>query len=154
LVKLYVVGDGELLDHMKQYVVKQKLGENIKFTGWVEGEDKYRLISQCGVMILPSHGEGLPNCILEAMGFGLVIVTRPVGGIPDIIANGENGFLVESLDPKDFAVRIKFLLQNIEAFRKMSEKNKRLAIDKYEIKKVVNRLERIFVDVMQNKSIC
>lgn len=150
MIKLFVVGDGKLLGQMKHYVVMNNLSNNIKFTGWIKGKKKYKLLSQCGVMLLPSHEEGLPNCILEAMGYGLVVVTRPVGGIPDVIANGENGFLIESLDPIDFVVKIEQILHNPKTFREISKLNRQEAAQKYEIKKVVNRLEHIFMNVIQN----
>lgn len=148
-IKLYMAGDGPLKAGLERYVVERNLGCHIAFTGWLEGEHKHNLLHRCGIMIFPTnYGEGMPNSILEGMGAGLVIISRPVAGIPENVEDGTNGFLVESLDPADFAVKIKYLLENIDIWEKISATNRRVAEQKYEIRNVVKRLEGHFCEVL------
>ena len=147
-VKLFMVGDGALSQELKTYVSKRGLDHHVEFTGWLEGEQKYRLLSQCGIMLLPSCSEGMPNSLLEGMGMGLAIVSRPVGGIPEIVTDGDNGFLVESLRPADFADKLRFLLSDKDAWEKISLRNRRTAEKKFEIQRVVKRLEQHCMELM------
>lgn len=70
------------------------LEDMVKFEGWVAGEKKRELLNWADVFILPSFNEGLPISILEAMSYGCPIISTPVGGIPEIVADGKNGTLV------------------------------------------------------------
>lgn len=149
-IKLYMAGDGELLEDMKRYVVAHNLSDNVEFTGWIEGDTKYTLLQQCGIMLFPtSYGEGMPICVIEGMGMGLPIVTRPVAGIPDVLIDGENGFLVESREPADFAVKVKCLIENKTLWQIVSHNNIVKARENYEIRNVVKRLEEMYWEVAQ-----
>ena len=149
-IRLFMVGDGTLTHKLKQYVKSHGLDDNVIFTGWLEGEEKYRLLSGCGIMLYPtSYGEGMPICLLEGMGLGLVVVTRPVAGIRDIIEDGKNGFLIESTAPEAFADRLKYILLNAAARHSISQNGKRQAEIRYEIRKVTRRLEQIYFETGQ-----
>jgi glycosyltransferase involved in cell wall biosynthesis len=148
-IKLYMAGEGELTAVLKEYVNNHKLGGNIQFAGWVEGNAKNQLLSKCGIMIFPTYSEGMPISLLEAMGMGLALVTRPVGGIPNIMVDGENGFLIGSLEPADFAEKIKYLFLNKDVWEAMSIRNKLKAENSFEVRNVVKRLEQIFLETMQ-----
>lgn len=146
-IKLYMVGEGELMPVLRDYVVGNGLVDHVEFTGWLEGERKYLLLEQCGIMLYPTdYGEGMPIILLEGMGVGLAIVTRPVAGIPDILVDGENGYLIESLDPKDFASKIKYLFQHKEIWQSISDRNRLKAAERFEIKNVVKRLEKLYLE--------
>lgn len=149
-VKLYMVGDGEMSAELKNYVTEHNLKKYVEFTGYLSGEKKYHILDQSGVMLYPTYyGEGMPISLLEGMGMGLAIVTRPDGGISDIITPGENGFLVQSIDPNDFAVKIKFLFQNFNAWETIYRRNIQKAQEQFEIKNVVKRLEKLYFDMTQ-----
>lgn len=149
-VKLFMVGEGEMKCELLKYVINHDLGKNVEFTGWLEGEKKYSLLSQCGIMLYPTYyGEGMPNNLLEGMGMGLAAVTRPVAGIPDIFVDGENGFLIESLNPNDFAMKVKFLFQNKDVWQTISERNRQIAKERFEISNVVKRLEQLYFEMSQ-----
>ena len=144
-LKLYMAGEGELAEELKEYVARHDLGAQVEFTGWLEDAAKHRLLQECGIMLYPTnYGEGMPICLLEGMGAGLAVITRPVAGIADIFTHGKNGYLVESLDPGDFAAKLKHLLQNRRIWEAISARNRRQAEQSFEIRSVVKRLERLF----------
>jgi glycosyltransferase involved in cell wall biosynthesis len=96
------------------------------------------------------HGEGMPNAVLEAMAFGLPVITRPVGGLADFFETGRMGYLTESKDPLVLAKLIENLLEN-EALRKqMSEFNLAYARNHFLSDKVASRLLKIYDDVMKD----
>lgn len=150
-MRLFIVGEGEMAPELQSYVVNRNLNKTVEFTGWLEGEKKYYLLSQCGIMLYPTtYGEGMPISLLEGMGMGLAVVTRPVGGIPDIFIDGENGFLIDSLDPNDFAMKIKFLFRNRDVWQAISDRNRKEARDRFEINNVVKRLEQLYLEMVTN----
>jgi glycosyltransferase involved in cell wall biosynthesis len=149
-VRLYMVGDGTLSQQLKEYVESHRLGDNIVFTGWLEGEGKYQLLKSCGIMLYPtSYGEGMPICLLEGMGMGLVVVTRPVAGIRDIIEDGRNGFLVESTNPEAFAERLQYILGNAAVCESVSRNSEMEAELRFEIRNVTKRIEQIYFETGQ-----
>lgn len=77
------------------------------------------------VLVLPSHSEGLPNVVLEAMACGLPVVATNVGGIPEAVVHGETGFLVSPGDHQELAARILTLAQNPDLRRTMGAAGRR-----------------------------
>ena len=99
----YIAGDGEDLQKAKDYV-RQKGYPDIVFLGYTMNEDKKFVLLNCHIMIFPTYyGEGLPNSILEAMLYGMPVISRLNAGIPDVVEHEVNGFLTDSLDSNVFS---------------------------------------------------
>lgn len=102
-IKLTICGEGES-DKLLAYINKETEINKIHFAGWVNGVKKDELIHESDILILPSHYEGLPMAILEAMSAGKPIISTSVGGIPSVVKPGHNGWLfvpgnIQQLDP-------------------------------------------------------
>ena len=82
------------------------------FPGWVRGEEKDRLLREADVFFLPSYNEGMPMSVLDAMGYGLPVVTTNVGGIPKIVHVGENGYCCNPGDVHSFSESITCILKD------------------------------------------
>jgi glycosyltransferase involved in cell wall biosynthesis len=95
----------------------------VVFPGFVAGEGKLALLSQASALILPSHAENLPVSVIEAMAMGLPVVTTPVGGVPEVVIDGHNGFLIEPGDYQALADRIVRLAKDPELRRAMGQAN-------------------------------
>lgn len=93
-IKLTICGEGES-EKLLTYINKEHKVNKIHFAGWVNGLKKDELIWQSDIFILPSHYEGLPMAILEAMSAGKPIISTSVGGIPAVVKPGQNGWLIE-----------------------------------------------------------
>ncbi len=91
-VELLVCGSGEI-ELARARAEECGIGDRVTFLGWISGNDKYAILSSADVLVLPSYHEGLPMAILEAMSLGKCVISSTVGGIPEIIASGENGLL-------------------------------------------------------------
>lgn len=91
-VRLLCAGDGDRAAVARR---AEALGiaDAVKFTGWVGPSGKRALLESAAVFALPSYDEALPTSLLEAMAAGLPVVASPVGGIPEVLTDGVNGFL-------------------------------------------------------------
>jgi glycosyltransferase involved in cell wall biosynthesis len=107
--RLIAGGSGEL-EQVADCARSVGMEHAVSLPGWVAGEDKMRLLANAAVYVLPSHNENFPVSILEAMAAGLPVVSTPVGGIPDMIRNGQEGYLVEPGDTAKLAEAIGGLL--------------------------------------------
>lgn len=117
-LKLYIGGNGEI-EHVKQLIKEYGIADIIIFEGWVSGDKKIELLNKSDAYILPSYKEGLPISILEAMSYGMPIISTPVGGIPEIVSNGENGYLVEPGNKEDIYKAIISLLNDSDLRNRM-----------------------------------
>lgn len=143
-LRLKVAGDGGALEAAKRYTTDHKIN-NVEFCGMLSGAKLSEAFMKSDIYLLPTwHGEGMPTSILEAMAFGLPVITRPVGGICDFFINGEMGELVKSKDPNDFALAIRNILENLTLLRTISKFNMQFARDKFSASKVAQDLESKF----------
>lgn len=117
-LKLYIGGNGEI-EHVKQLIKEYGIADIVIFEGWVSGDKKIELLNKSDAYILPSYKEGLPISILEAMSYGMPIISTPVGGIPEIVSNGENGYLVEPSNKEDIYKAIISLLNDSDLRNRM-----------------------------------
>ena len=112
-------GDTEYINHL---VTDYGIEENINLNGWVNSVEKDEILQNTGIFILPSYFEAMPMSILEAMSYGIPIITTNVGGIPAIIEQGINGYMREPGDIDSMVNDIKQILYNDE-FRCELSKN-------------------------------
>ena len=93
-----ICGEGSELKNIKKQVADYNLSEHFEFRGWVTGPDKLAVLRTSDILIMPSHREGLPNSLLEAMASGCSVVASSVGAIPDVIQHMKNGMLFNKTD--------------------------------------------------------
>ncbi len=93
-VELHVCGDGPDRLVLADRLRASAPGASIQFHGWVDDAGRLEQLRDADVFALPSHVEGFPNSLVEAMASGLPCITTPVGSIPDFIRDDENGLLV------------------------------------------------------------
>jgi len=147
-LNLVIAGDGSELENVKKYVKKENISD-VRFLGYVRGQYKARAFQNSAIYVLPSyHGEGMPNSLLEAMAFGLPVVTRPVGGIKDFFVNGKMGFVTESKKPEVFAILIEKLIKDTKLRHKIAVYNFNYARQRFAASEVVKRLEKIYRDML------
>ena len=98
--ELWLLGDGELRDQMESYARSLGIRDQVRFLG--SQENVYPYLHDADVFVLPSRYEGMPMTVIEAMGTGLPIVASNVGGIPDMVKDGESGLLTTTA-PEEIA---------------------------------------------------
>lgn len=141
-IKLKVVGRGNALEEAKEYTNKKGL-ENVVFTGPLSGGALKNEFANADLYILPTHGEGMPTSVLEAMAFGLPVISRPVGGLVDFFENDKMGYMIESLNPNDYAEKIELLINNVDKANQISRYNSRYAKEYFMASEVAKKLESI-----------
>lgn len=118
--KLALVGDGVLRADLEAQVASLNLDDHVLFTGWVESVSPY--LQGARIFCNVSNQEGVPHAMLEAMAMGLVPVVTAVGGVPSVIREGENGFMVENpADPAQMAAKILRLLKDDNTYQQMRQ---------------------------------
>jgi glycosyltransferase involved in cell wall biosynthesis len=141
---LIIAGAGEELAAAEAYA-RDKGYTGIEFAGDVSGADKARFLQTCHVMIFPTfYKEGLPNSILEGMLYGMPIISRPVAAIPEVVSNGVNGYLTDSMDGSTFAKYMLELLTEPDIYRRMAITNHRAASEAFTSDKVKERLFAVY----------
>lgn len=97
-VHLYYGGDGEI-EKTQEYIEKLKIKNNCTYLGWIDGNEKNKMLKKCSVFdFTRSYHEGMPMAILEAMSYGAIVVSTYIGGIPQVIEDGKNGYLFNAGD--------------------------------------------------------
>ena len=91
---LIIVGDGPCRADLKQRVQTSGMTQRVRFTGTIPQSDVSGWITASNVLCLPSRNEGTPNVVVEALASGVPVVATRVGGVPDLVRDGENGYLV------------------------------------------------------------
>ena len=146
--KLSVAGDGRETDNVLSYIKKRDINDVI-FLGHVTGEQKLQAFKNNHIYLFPSYTEGMPNTVLEAMAFGIPVVTRKVGGLVDFFENGTHGYFTNSKDPEVFAGFIDKLIKDKDLIAKISDNNFKYAGERFLSDKVAVRIETIFDEVLQ-----
>lgn len=120
-VTLAGTGTAEAVAQIHNKAEQFSTAKNIVMPGWVRGSEKAQLLRISDVFVLPSYTEALPMSILEAMGYGLPVVSTTVGGIPQLVEHGVNGYLYEPGDVDGFAEGILRLLRDPELRDRMGK---------------------------------
>jgi glycosyltransferase involved in cell wall biosynthesis len=139
---LIIAGDGPDSSAVAEYVEK-KMIKNIKFLGFVSGENKRKVLLESHVMLFPSYTEGLPNTILEGMLYGMPVISRAIGGIPEVIQQNVNGFITDSYEPLVFTEFLINIASNNTLYKNISVTNHQLALKKFTSEKVKGRIIKI-----------
>lgn len=147
-VQFILGGEGEteqIIEQLKRLNVRDK----VLFPGWVTGDEKESLFTQSTLFLLPSYTEAMPMAILEAMGYGLPIVSTNVGGIPQLVKPGENGYLYDPGDIEGISGGIVDILQDRNKCRLMGMTSQKMVIEKYSIERHLDELKKIYRETLK-----
>jgi glycosyltransferase involved in cell wall biosynthesis len=104
-LKLVIGGEGDLA-RVRRRATELGIGERVELTGWLGPQERDAELARASVFCLPSHAEGLPMSMLEAMAAGRAVVVSRVGGIPETIEDHDNGLLVPPRDSRALAAAL------------------------------------------------
>jgi glycosyltransferase involved in cell wall biosynthesis len=147
-VKLLLIGDGPMRSHIEKLIHLKRLNDKVVITGFVNSVEKY--IEKISVLVLTSIREGTPVSVLEAMAAGIPPVTVQVGALPEIIKDGENGFLVRPYDIERMSDLIVKLLTD-ERLRSKLGMNARKTALKYDITKIADETVKLYESILRKK---
>lgn len=108
----YMIGNGGLSNIITTKLNQSKLSRKVKIIKWVPKEEVPKYLNIIKLLVIPSYTEAGPRILLEAMSCGTIVLSTPVGIVPDVIKDGENGFIMQNNSPKTIANNIERVLNN------------------------------------------
>lgn len=138
----YIGGNGKV-KQLEKLIIDSNLEKIVKYIGWVDNRKKIEYLNMVDAYILPSFDEGLPISVLEAMSYNLPIISTNVGGIPEVLINNVNGFLLEPGSKSDLLSSFNKIIDNPQKFKNLGKNNPDL-ISKHLPNSVKNQLSKIY----------
>lgn len=136
-------GDGALKNVVLDFVERNGLNNRVEFAGWISQEALPDYLNNIRLIVLPSYTEGLPNVMLEAMACGTPVLATPVGMIPEVIVDGETGFIMENNSPGCIAQNVTRAL-NSPKLERVAKKGRQLIVENFTFETTVLRWQKIF----------
>ncbi|MBN1155739.1 glycosyltransferase family 4 protein [candidate division KSB1 bacterium] len=147
-LRISFAGEGKDMGKLKLLCSKKPFCDAVNFRGYIRDDEKIDFLMSGDIFILPSHHkEGMPYSILEAMAAGLPIITTSCGAIPEIIDDGENGFLIPPGRPDLIADRVERLLSNLHLRSRISVNNKAKAKSQFDSRSVTRKFSEVYEHV-------
>ncbi|MBK8899830.1 MAG: glycosyltransferase family 4 protein [Anaerolineaceae bacterium] len=152
-LRLWLAGGGEKegdLEKARHKIMLLGLEDRCELIGTVQGQAKTELLQKAHIFVLPSYNEGLPFAIIEAMAAGLAIVATPVGGIPEVVHDGQNGLLVGPGDVQALAASLVQLTADSHLRQQMGQQNRRTACQDLDVRPYARRLVALYDAVLSD----
>ncbi len=145
-VRFLIGGDGQLRERLQNCICEEGLQREVCFPGWISRNELPDYLNILKLLVLPSHTEGLPNIMLEAMACGTPVLCAPIGAIPDIIIDGKTGFIMENNSADCIAQNVIRALNHPD-IDKIVENARALVQKEFTFKAVVDRYENLLSNV-------
>lgn len=136
------VGGGEV-EKFRHQAVDMGISDYTIFLGSVEDAVRIKLLQEADIFLLPSHAEGQPIALLEAMSAGLPVISSTVGSIPEVVME-RNGFLIPPGDVELLQRYLSILAQDAELREKIGRHNALEAKDKFQVERVIDQINKIY----------
>ena len=148
-INLTIIGDGDYKKDLQDLIKKKNLQDRCFFKGSVDQSEIINEMENSLVLVLPSLTEGLPRVIIEAMACGLPVIGTKVGGIPELIADNENGFLISPKNSDELEEKIKYFLENKEKAMSMGGLGKKYILENFSTEKYINNYQQMIKDTIK-----
>jgi glycosyltransferase involved in cell wall biosynthesis len=148
--KFIIAGKG-LSNEMKKlvsYATKLGVKDNIVFTGYFPDKKLPKLYQAADVFAFSTFYENLPFAVLEALSTGLPVVTTRVGGIPEMVEDGKNGFLVEPFNSRELADRILYYLEHPVVASEMALLSRKTVEKQFDWRLIVKKVVKVYDEAL------
>lgn len=149
-VKLVMGGVGNMA-YCEELCERLHIRSKVSFPGWVVGDEKARLLREAHAFVLPSHIEGMPISMLEAMSFGLPMVMCPVGSIPEVVKSDEEAIFVAPGDVDALADAMTRLATDPALRDAMGARNREKFACRFSADVIATRVEAMYQEIMSEK---
>ena len=150
-VKFYLCGDGEV-EEVKKKVEALGIGHRIAHIGWIDGQQKDNFMKQSMMNVLPSYNEGLPMTILETMAHGIPNISTSIASIPEVLHDGENGFLIAPGDVDTLYDRIFRLSTDTKLRMELSRRSYELIKKSFSLDVNIGKLKGIYARILSHSN--
>jgi glycosyltransferase involved in cell wall biosynthesis len=141
-LRFLLVGDGELRADLETYVQQLHLEKAVIFTGW--RRDLAQVYADLDAVVISSDNEGTPASLIEAMAAGCPVISTRVGGVPDLIRDGDTGRLVPPRDPAALANAILNRFAEATRTAEMAQQAQTLTVKKYNSARLVTDMDGLY----------
>jgi glycosyltransferase involved in cell wall biosynthesis len=142
-IQLVIGGNGDL-EQLRRRAAELGIGERLVLPGWLEAPEKLLELARAQVFCLPSHAEGLPMAMLEAMAAGKAVVVTSVGAIPEAVSDHETGMLVPPRDVPALAAALATLLQDGALRERLGDKARVTVQQRFSTGVVMGKLSALY----------
>ena len=143
--ELVLAGDGEMRGELEEQIARYGLQEQVRITGWISGEQVRQELQAARAMVLPSFAEGLPVVIMEAMALERPVISTNVAGIPELVRDGHDGWLVAPGDVDALTEALsRVLTMNITRLREMGSQGRQRVNARHDVDVETCKLARLF----------
>jgi glycosyltransferase involved in cell wall biosynthesis len=146
--RFVVAGSGET-QQLRELVAKREVADIVEVREWIEASERDRLLASAHAFVLPSHTEGLPMSLLEAMAWGLAPICTPVGSIPEYVVDGANGLVVAPGNVQQLASAIESMIAQ-DARRTYMGRLARATVEPLCVKKYSTRVCALYRSLAHN----
>lgn len=146
---LKIIGDGPLRGTLEKTVRTLALHKHVSFLGM--RHDVPELLRQLDIFVLSSTTEGISLTLLEAMATGLPVVATNVGGNPEVVIDGETGFIVPPKNPDEMARKLSFLINDVNLRKQMGKKGRERVFAQFSIKETARKYEKLYREVLYKR---
>jgi colanic acid/amylovoran biosynthesis glycosyltransferase len=144
-VQLVLAGDGEMRTEIETLVARLGLGTHVRITGWIGSHQVRDELLAARALVLPSFAEGLPVVIMEAMALRRPVITTFVAGIPELVRDGDNGWLVPAGDIDSLAAAMESCLAaTTDELARMGEAARARVLERHDIDREAAKLVLLF----------
>ena len=143
-VRFFLIGDGVLLEHLRERAKEYGILENIVFAGLIDRTRIPEMISAMDVVVHTSLREGLARVLPQALAMGKPCVSFDIDGAPEVVLNDKTGFLVKAFDSKGLADRIVQLLDDADLRREFGENGRRHVDPNFRAEKMVADISEVY----------
>ncbi|MCB9224104.1 MAG: glycosyltransferase [Crocinitomicaceae bacterium] len=153
-IRVFIIGDGELMSEIKESVkvLEDRIGRQVFiFTSWIKQIET--ALPGLDLVCLTSLNEGTPVSLIEAQAAQVPVITTNVGGVKDVVKDGETGIIINSFDPKDFGSAILSLVDSSEKREKMSQNGWNHVREKYHYQRLCNDVEQLYKELLKKKGV-
>jgi len=150
-LELVCAGDGDP-GPVARYAERLGIEDAVSLPGWVGSAEKQSLMNLAAVYVLPSYAEGLPVSLLEAMAAGVPVAATSVGGIPDVVADGINGFLFTPGDSATLQRLLRRLMHDAELGKRMALAARETVRLRFSAEHVLAQLDKLYGDLKLPKA--
>ena len=140
---LVCAGDGEA-DKLMQLASELGVADRLECPGWLSAEQMAAELQRASIFALPSHHEGVPMALLEAMSRSLPVLTTPVGGIPEVVENDRNGILVTPGNVDAIEAALGRLLQSFAERERLGAAARATIAARFSLDSTIERLAALY----------
>lgn len=145
-LKFVIVGNGNYLNEMKTELKKEVMGKKVHFLGY--RSEVYSILNDSDIFLLPSYHETLCMSLAEARMNGLILLGSNVGGIPEIIENDVNGFLLDVNDVNGYVKLISKISSSPQYFNKLKVQSKQMDNNKFSTVDIIAKVDRLYKEML------